>query len=271
VALKQEKDGYGELALFFDQSASSTTQQMFDHYIVQYLERNAVPDSVLRRRIFKCNNCYLPIQDELVQSKVDGGYESMPCPRCGSSILLKDPPMSPIAKMALNVRIPQMDKNANNQRVSQAIDSTLSGKAATANYDVFLAHHPGEREMALGVAERLRERGIYVFLDETCSLPERWPTMLKTQAPKTKSVALLFGPSGLDGWNEAALLTFVEKWTRYRVMMAALLPGATNVPERWLRLRELEWAYFFQSLDEKEALDALERGITGRDPRRRTL
>ena len=49
-------------------------------------------------------------------------------------------------------------------------------------------------------------------------------------------------------------------------VIPVLLPNVDNIPENLLFLKELNWVKFSQSIDDKQALDNLEWGITGKNP-----
>jgi hypothetical protein len=50
-------------------------------------------------------------------------------------------------------------------------------------------------------------------------------------------------------------------------VIPVILPGVEKAPQLPLFLREFKWIYFVKITDEPEALDNLEWGITGENPR----
>lgn len=51
-------------------------------------------------------------------------------------------------------------------------------------------------------------------------------------------------------------------------VIPVLLPGVSNIPEDLIFLKELNWVHFSSGIDDAEALDNLEWGITGKRPRK---
>ena len=116
----------------------------------------------------------------------------------------------------------------------------------------------------------LQRRGLNPWFDKWNLPPgKRFAEEIARVLPETKAVAVFAGESGTSPWEDmeiyAALTLFVKK---KRPLIPVLLPGAKEV-ELPLFLRQFGWVRFSKSMDDTEALDNLEWGITGKHPRRR--
>lgn len=66
------------------------------------------------------------------------------------------------------------------------------------------------------------------------------------------------------------LRAFVSQCVERQIpVIPVLLPGADEIPQSFVFLRELNWVSFHRSPDEEEAVDRLVWGITGNKPAKR--
>ena len=85
---KGVKRGEGELTLFFDSQTSQESRHQFEEYIATHLQRRALPETVRRRQIFSCSQCFEAITDNQVRRRLERGFSAISCPVCEIEILL---------------------------------------------------------------------------------------------------------------------------------------------------------------------------------------
>jgi hypothetical protein len=140
------------------------------------------------------------------------------------------------------------------------------GLSGVGQYDVFLAHNSQDKSDVRTIAESLKQRGIRPWIDLEQIPPGCWfQDVIQAAIPAVKSAAIFIGPHGIGRWQAVELRTFVSQCVDQGLpVIPVLLPGVNDVPENLLFLRELNWVKFKNQLDEKEALDRLQWGITGK-------
>ena len=141
----------------------------------------------------------------------------------------------------------------------------LKHKIETGDFDVFLAHNNADKPQVVAIAETLKQRGIYPWLDIEQVPPGRWfQDVIQQAIPKVKSAAVIIGPKGLGRWQALELRSFISQCVDKGLpVIPVLLPGITELPPELLFLKELNWVRFKESIDEVEALERLEWGIRG--------
>ncbi len=137
-------------------------------------------------------------------------------------------------------------------------------------FDVFLAHNSQDKPQVETIAGELKRRGLRPWLDKEQIPPGRWFQDIIQQAiTQVKSAAIFIGPSGLGKWQALELRSFISQCVEADLpVIPVLLPGVNNIPEKLLFLKELNWVRFTHKVDDAEALDNLEWGITGKHPQR---
>jgi hypothetical protein len=145
----------------------------------------------------------------------------------------------------------------------------LREKITSGNFDVFLAHNTLDKSDVAAVSESLKQRGLYPWLDKEQVPPGRWfQDIIQTAIPQVKSAAVFIGPNGLGRWQAVELRGFVAQCVERGIpVIPVLLPGVTSIPGDLVFLNQLH-SVAFPSLDNEDALDGLEWGITGKHPKR---
>ena len=117
----------------------------------------------------------------------------------------------------------------------------------------------------------LKRRGLNPWLDTEQVPPGRWfQDFIQEAIPKAKSAAIFIGPKGLGKWQTLELRAFISECVEDDIpVIPVLLPGVQSVPRKLGFLRELNWVRFEKTIDDDEALDRLEWGITEERPHRR--
>lgn len=139
-------------------------------------------------------------------------------------------------------------------------------------YDVFLAHNSQDKPQVRAIAKELRQRGLIPWLDEDVIPPGRWfQDVIQQAIPNVKSAAILIGSGGLGKWQTLELRAFISQCVEADIpVIPILLPGVDEFPEYLPFLKQLNCVFFHNRMDDVEALDKLEWGITGRKPKTET-
>ena len=144
--------------------------------------------------------------------------------------------------------------------------SAAGPTAIPPTFDVFLAYHSEDGDQVQAVWKSLKQRGLRPWLDRGQIPPGRWfQDIIRDAIPRVGSVAIFIGSNGLGRWELVELRAFKSVLTGIPVILV-LLPGVKEVPDELPFLKQLAWVRFEESVDEKQALDALEWGITGVRP-----
>ena len=166
MSLREVQEGRGELTLFFDKAASEQTRSQFEDYILIHLSRRALTESIKQRRILACQNCSVTIPEQHVQMRSERGFDWISCGVCETRIALISPEGSAqIAETQVST-IVEIDKTANLQRARDVSTSSLQGKIATKDFDVFLCHNSDDKPTIKIIGEQLKELGILPWIDE---------------------------------------------------------------------------------------------------------
>lgn len=117
VYLREVIEGQGELTLFFDEAVGEETRLQFEEFIALHLQRRALPQTVVRRRIFVCGECKTTISDEQVQHRRARGKTTIDCPVCDNTVSLldRDGWLNVVVESTTAV-VAEMDRNADKQR-----------------------------------------------------------------------------------------------------------------------------------------------------------
>lgn len=155
-----------------------------------------------------------------------------------------------------------------NNPLAIANTSNIPSSPQNSDFDVFLAHNSLDKPQVEAVARELRQRGIKYWLDKEQIPPGRWfQDVIQEAIPNVKSAAIFIGANAVGKWQKLELRSFINRCVEANIpVIPVLLPGVNNIPENLVFLKELCWVKFSQSIDEKEVLDNLEWGITGKKP-----
>ncbi len=263
LLLHEDQEGHGKLTLFFSPGANEETRYQFEEYVDVHLKRRALPESLYRHRIFGCPECKTPVSDLAARRRRRRGHKEMRCGVCDTWIDLRDREerLPAVPESA----VPAMDRAADAQRSRETATSILRGKIATRDFDVFLAYNSQDEPQVRDIAEKLKQRGLYPWLDQQIP-PGRWfRDVIQNVIPRVRSIAIFIGPTGPGRWQAAALQSFVRQCVETkRLVIPVLLPGVEELPAELVFLRELRGVRFVADVAEAEALNNLEWGITGK-------
>ena len=133
-------------------------------------------------------------------------------------------------------------------------------------FDVFLAHNSQDKPQVRAIANQLKQRGLKPWLDEEQIPPGRpFQDEIQQAIPNVKSAAIFIGSGGLGQWQVMELRSLTSRCVTDGIpVIPILLPGVGKIPDDLLFLQEFNWVSFASGIDDIEALDKLEWGITGR-------
>jgi hypothetical protein len=140
----------------------------------------------------------------------------------------------------------------------------LEAKLNKPRFDVFLSHSSREKPVVRDIAEKLKARGLSVWLDEWELVPGRpWQEALEEIIHTASSAAVLVGADGLGPWETPEIRACLCEFVNRRLpVIPVLLPDALAQPELPLFLKQFTWVDLSSGITAK-GLDRLEWGITG--------
>ena len=130
-------------------------------------------------------------------------------------------------------------------------------------FDVFLAHNSQDKPQVRAIANKLKRRGLTVWLDEEQIPPGRsFQDAIQQALQNVKSAAIFIGTEGLGKWQILELRSLISRLLEADIpIIPVLLPGVEGIPDNLLFLRELNYVKFEKGINDFEALDKLESGI----------
>jgi hypothetical protein len=135
-------------------------------------------------------------------------------------------------------------------------------------FDVFLSHNGKEKPLAVRIGERLRDRGLRVWLDEWELRPGlSWQDGLVEGLSSSRSCAVLIGESGYGGWHKREMEAALVRQSPEYPVIPVLIPGAPDRAEIGTFISLLTWVDLRSSVDDTEGIDRLIWGITGERPK----
>jgi hypothetical protein len=155
--------------------------------------------------------------------------------------------------------------NSNGSQTSTTKPDEPVKHKSSPKFDVFLAHNSTDKPQVEAIGKELKRRNLKIWIDKEQIPPGRWfQDVIQKAIPKVKSAAIFIGPQGLGKWQAVELRSFISQCVERNIpIIPVLLPGVIGLPEELLFLKELNWVQFKEKIDEVEALDNLEWGITG--------
>jgi WD40 repeat protein len=241
--LRELEEGHGQLTLFFDAAASEETRFHFEAFVHAHLQRRALPDSIVRRRIFVCHRCGTSVSGVQATRRRERGFNWIVCNVCEERVSLLDgEERLPVVHPSLT---PEMDRMADIQRTREAAKFILQGKISLGDFDVFLCHNDQDKPIVKKIGERLKEQGIYPWLDEwELQLGRPWESLLDEQKTQIKSAAVFVGREG-SPWQHQELDTILRGFVaRGCQVIPVVLPDVTQTPKLPEFLEGRQWVDF---------------------------
>jgi hypothetical protein len=131
-------------------------------------------------------------------------------------------------------------------------------------FDVFLSHNSKDKPTVRDIGERLKSRGLKVFLDEWELRPGRpWQEEVEKVIQTTKSFAVVIGKAGFGKWEKPEMRSALNEFANRDVpVIPVLLPGGKDLPPF---LKQFTWVDLRGGITNAE-IDNLVWGITGVKP-----
>jgi len=160
--------------------------------------------------------------------------------------------------------------NESDQSSQDKISTDHKNNLISENYDVFLAHNSVDKELVEEVCTILKNRGIKPWLDKEQIPPGRWfQDVIQNTIKKISSAAIFIGNKGLGRWQIVELRSFISQCVERNIpVIPVLLPAVKTIPSEFVFLNEFNWVRFKDNINEKDAIDNLIWGITGKHPER---
>ena len=262
IILRNIGEGRAELTLFFDAVAREESRFHFEEFVRTHLEREALPNTVQRRRIFVCPACGTPLDDLSVRRRKERGFNSATCVVCGTNFSILD--REELLTTTPDSLVSVMDRAADAQRERSTASSILQGKIATGDFDVFLCHNGKDKPKVKEIGEKLKECGILPWLDEWELRPGLpWQSALEAQIGQIKSVAVFIGRDGVGPWEKQELFAILSEFVnRGCPVIPVLLADTPKEPELPIFLEGVTWVDFRRQ--EPDPIPRLVWGITGK-------
>jgi len=200
--------------------------------------------------------------EQIVQSRLNLGFNWLNCPVCDQriSLLDREEPLT----AAPSPTVQEMDR-----ATAQTI---LQGKIKTGDFDVFLCHNCADKPAVKEIGAQLKQRGILPWLDEWELRPGLpWQRLLEEQIATIKSAAVFVGKNGTGPWQDMELYAFLRKFAKREgqkcPVIPVILPDCENPPELPTFLESMTWVDFRKQ--DPDPLQHLIWGITGERELRR--
>ena len=131
-------------------------------------------------------------------------------------------------------------------------------------FDVFLAHNSQDKPFVRQVYQQLRDLNLQPWLDEKEVAPGRnFHDEIQRMIRQIKTAAIFLGPTGLGPWQKVEQESFITECVERNIpVIPVLLPGVKKIPDELVFLKRFS-PVFFNTADNKTALDLLRWGITG--------
>lgn len=147
----------------------------------------------------------------------------------------------------------------------------LIRNAPMTQFDVFLAYNTQDKPQIRAISLALKQRNIKYWIDEEQIPPGRFfQEEIQKAISSVKSAAIFIGSQGIGKWQNWELKAFISQCVEKKIpVIPVLLPDVNNLPEDLVFLKELRWVVFSNRIDDENALDLLEWGITEKKPKNR--
>ncbi|HEV7615637.1 MAG TPA: TIR domain-containing protein [Solirubrobacterales bacterium] len=260
VSIEEVKEGAGLLRLFSSGEVDNRASGWFADYVVAHVRRRAVEDSVQVDDAVRCSDCGLEFPSEILRAVRARGRTETTCPVCDSTVQVGLPPEGDVNELVVK----KMDDQADLERVRAAATAALHGKEEVGEFDVFLAHNSGDKEVVKRIAENLRSYGVNPSIDDEQVPPGRWfQDYIERAIGMVSSAAIIIGREGLGPWEAVELKSFIAECVENGLPVIPVLLPDGEIPDELKFLKQLSWVQFEESVDDEPALQRLLWGITG--------
>ncbi len=118
------------------------------------------------------------------------------------------------------------------------------------------------------IKSEMVKRGLRIWIDTEQIKPgDDYIDLIQNAILEAESVVIIIGSYGIGKWQDVEYKSaLIQRVKRKAHVVPVLLPGVDKIPDDLLFLQNLDSVSFNKNVREKEALDRLEWGLTGRHP-----
>jgi len=262
LIFSSEDRGKGSLTLYFDDTVRQVVRYCFDLRIRSTLKSNIKKGELTRTRLASCPECGLPLSLEQIRSALSREKESQYCPDCQSEISLLDPEPDELMKRTLKQFSLEMNWYAEQMKNRETAQSDIRGKRANNWFDAVFIYMADDDQKVQEIARNLEPFGVHSYITE----PSRQLLAFQREdfPENFQALVVVFG---FHTWSGDIFKKFMSRWSQTGIsVIPILMPNSSENIGELLYDRELDWVYFFDSLDplsEEFAYQELAYRITG--------
>lgn len=147
---------------------------------------------------------------------------------------------------------------------SEAKAAILHQKIARNDFDVFLCHNSGDKPAIREINAKLKEQGLYPWLDEEQLQPGLpWQRTLEEQIGTIKSAAVFVGENGHGPWQDMEINAFLREFVSRDIpVIPVILADCLETPDLPIFLHSMTWVDFRKA--NPDPMQQLIWGITGK-------
>lgn len=163
--------------------------------------------------------------------------------------------------------IQQIDSAADAQRELETAQSTIRGKIATKDFDVFISYNSRDRDAVQYIVQQLKANGILPWFDiEQVRPGSPVQRILNQQIKKIRAAAVFVGKQGLGPWQNAEQEAWIARFAKRKAasVIPVILVDSPRQPKLPPLLERFAWVDFRKS--DPDPIKSLIWGITGRQP-----
>lgn len=262
-----------QLRLHFGRETSMDSRVLFSRFVHDHLHQRAGENSVERERIFRCGECNEEVQNpKAIKKRMLEGRTTIVCQFCESNVLIVDDLERRFAEPFILRQVRALERSGEAMRNTEVGLTTASAKKDLNEYDVFLAYNSADEQAVETIAMGLRRRGINPWFAKWCLPPGRqFQREIQRVFFDIRSVAVFVGRGGVGPWEDLEIQAAIQMFVKRRApVIPVMLPGHEPEADPPMFLGEFSKVLFRNGLEDSEALDQLEWGITGIQPVRIT-
>ena len=267
--LSDPEEGKGVISVFFDSGASMDSKLMFLRFVHDHLQARSLPSSVTRERIYRCPECGEEVENKrAVANRLQKGLSTIICQYCEHKVPLLDFLEERFGDPELLSLVRELEEEATGKIEQDVAMTAAKAKQDIGEFDVFLAHNSEDKRTVEAIGHNLKLRGLNPWLDDEQIPPGRWfQDVIQQAISNVKAAAIFISASGLGRWQVVELRAFIEECVEREIpVIPVLLAGVDKVPQNLRFLNQFTWVSFEDQIDDREALDRLQWGITGKRP-----
>ncbi|MGW6401868.1 TIR domain-containing protein [Streptomyces sp. NPDC055134] len=265
ISVRPDTEAGIRMEIRHDDAVTQTERDLFEELCRSQLSRHAVEGAVeiLAERL--CRECGTAVSAQQQQRRMERGFDWITCGVCDGRVELGGP-----GKESDRPAEVRAIESAASQTRAVALHSTeFALKEKRQLYDVFISYSRQDEELAVLLAQRLREHGIRPWIDLWETSPGTpWVSAIQEQLETMPCAAVLVGPSGVGPWQQGEVWFVLQEFLGRRCPLIPVLLKGGTLPVMPPLLRNLQTVDFNRELP--DPMHLLLWGITGIRPDERT-